>query len=118
MPRHLARTIKPVRLQLSRKKGFNLQAHSRAVNGLSAINCARPTRDGNPYIVGRDGIKDAEEAVRLHREMIEGKCAQDPQAATVMWNRLRGKNLACWCRPNHPCHVDTLLDLACAHDRN
>lgn len=33
----------PVRLQLSRKKGFDLQAHSSAVNGLPAVNVARPT---------------------------------------------------------------------------
>ena len=25
---------------------------------------------------------------------------------------LRGKTLACWCRLDHPCHADVLLDLA------
>ena len=25
---------------------------------------------------------------------------------------LRGKNLACWCRPGAPCHADVLLELA------
>ena len=25
---------------------------------------------------------------------------------------LRGKNLACWCRPGTPCHADVLLELA------
>jgi hypothetical protein len=25
---------------------------------------------------------------------------------------LKGKNLACWCRPGEPCHVDVLLPLA------
>jgi hypothetical protein len=25
---------------------------------------------------------------------------------------LRGKNLACWCRPDRPCHADVLLELA------
>jgi hypothetical protein len=34
--------IKPVRMQLSRAKGFNLQAASMATNGLPAINIARP----------------------------------------------------------------------------
>jgi hypothetical protein len=24
---------------------------------------------------------------------------------------LRGKNLACWCRPGSPCHADILLEL-------
>jgi hypothetical protein len=25
---------------------------------------------------------------------------------------LRGKNLACWCKPGEPCHADVLLELA------
>lgn len=41
----------PVRLQLSRVKGFNLQALSLATNGLAAVVVKRPTRWGNPYPV-------------------------------------------------------------------
>ena len=41
----------PVRLRLSRRAGFNLQEHSRALNGLPAIVVARPTRWGNPFKV-------------------------------------------------------------------
>lgn len=26
--------------------------------------------------------------------------------------KLRGKNLACWCKPDAPCHADVLLELA------
>lgn len=40
---------KPVRLQLSRRKGFDLQAVSRAANGLPAVNVARPAKWGNPF---------------------------------------------------------------------
>ncbi len=36
--------IRPIRLQLSRQKGFNLQEISRAANGLEAVNVARPSR--------------------------------------------------------------------------
>lgn len=43
---------RPVRLQLSRAKGFRLQEHSRSVNGLEAVNVARPSKWGNPFIVG------------------------------------------------------------------
>ena len=42
---------RPVRLQLSRRKGFDLLIWSREVNGLPAINCARPSRWGNRFIV-------------------------------------------------------------------
>ena len=44
--------IKPVRLQLSRKAGFRLQEHSRAVNNLPAANVARPSMWGNPFKIG------------------------------------------------------------------
>lgn len=44
---------RPVRLQLSRKKGFDLQALSMATNGLPAVNVARPSMWGNPYHVGQ-----------------------------------------------------------------
>lgn len=42
----------PLRLQLSRRKGFNLQAHSKALNGLECVNCARPGVLGNPFVIG------------------------------------------------------------------
>ena len=44
---------KPVRLRLSRAKGFDLQAHSLAVNGLPAVVVARPGIWGNPFVVGK-----------------------------------------------------------------
>ena len=43
---------RPIRLQLSRAKGFDLQALSRAANGLTAVNVGRPSKWGNPFIVG------------------------------------------------------------------
>lgn len=39
----------PVRLQLSRKKGFNLQELSRATNRLDVVKVTRPGRWGNPF---------------------------------------------------------------------
>ena len=47
------RKIVPMRLRLSRQKGFNLQDVSRAINGLHAVNVARPGALGNPFIVGQ-----------------------------------------------------------------
>jgi len=44
--------IKPVRLQLSRKKGFDLQAQSRETNGLPAVFCARDSLWNNPFRIG------------------------------------------------------------------
>lgn len=48
----------PIRLQLSRRKGFNLQAASRAANGLDAVNVARPSKWGNPPARRTWGIRD------------------------------------------------------------
>lgn len=39
----------PVRMRLSRAKGFNLQQASLALNGLPAVNVCRPTKWGNPF---------------------------------------------------------------------
>ena len=44
---------KPVRLQFSLKKGFDLQAHSRAVNGLDAVRVDVTGRWSNPFKIGR-----------------------------------------------------------------
>lgn len=43
----------PVRLQLSRRAGFSLQAHSLATNGLPAVNVSRASIWGNPFIIGK-----------------------------------------------------------------
>jgi hypothetical protein len=89
----------PVRLRLSRRKGFDLQALSRATNGLPAVNVARPSRFGNPFMEG---------AVELFRGYARSIRADFPHA----FDTLAGRNLACWCAPDAPCHADVLLDLA------
>ena len=123
----------PVRLRLSRKAGFNLQDHSRAVNGLPAVHVARPGKWGNPHvalrtwyhqgIAGRppfDAVTAADAdregaaiAVALFRRVwetsLKGASSHSCQAALA---ELRGKNLACWCKPGAPCHADVLLELA------
>jgi hypothetical protein len=112
---------KPVRLRLSRKKGFNLQALSRATNGRDAVNVARPGKLGNPFIVGKHGTRA--QCVAFHERLLAGylcvsvdrECvkAQRKHLRYVKANieRLRGMNVACWCE-GKPCHGDTLLDVA------
>lgn len=104
----------PTRLQLSRRKGFDLQALSQATNGLPAVNVARPSRWGNDFKVGGNhsyyggpGFEksSAEQCVALFRRMI----LSQPRAQLHL---LRGKNLACWCQLDAPCHADVLLELA------
>lgn len=101
---------KAVRLQLSRKKGFDLQARSRATNGLRAVNVARPSRWGNPHLVGYCPecweCHTREEAVSKFRDQIVAS------KLPYTFQALRGKNLACWCKSGELCHADVLLELA------
>ncbi len=110
----------PVRLQLSRRHGFNLQELSMATNGLPAVNVARPGKWGNPFIVSKDGTRD--ECCDWYSLMLCGQfmlCGSPSIAemreakAFVCENieQLRGHNLACWCRAGR-CHADTLLRIA------
>ena len=116
--------IKPQRIILSRKKGFRLQAASKAINGLEAVNCARPGRWGNPFKVGgyaevptRCGrgsslrlVRDAGSAVRWFNRMLREGKTQGWSLADIRVE-LGGKNLACWCNGG-PCHCDVLLFIA------
>lgn len=97
----------PVRLQLSRRAGFNLQALSQATNGLSAVMVARRSRWGNPFLVSEHGQQGAVDRFRTYLESVV--CEPSVRAAI---EDLRGKNLACWCKTGAPCHADVLLELA------
>lgn len=103
----------PQRVQLSRKKGWRMPANT--------ISVARPGRWGNPFSVlpelapgtpaGRYiAMPTVEEAVAAYRRWLQDdpagrQIARDAQAA------LRGRDLACWCRLDSPCHAQVLLEL-------
>lgn len=99
--------VKPIRLQLSRRKGFDLQALSMATNGLPAVNVARPSGYGNPFTISDCG--SAVEAVARFRALVEGSSEEFSVVKNI--EALRGKNLACWCKGG-PCHADVLLEIA------
>ena len=111
----------PRRIQLRRAKGW------RRPEG--AVNCARPGHWGNPFRVGVDGT--AAECVADYVELLCGPAdavilvdgvSIVEQRAYRAWvlshiDELRGRDLACWCRPGQPCHADVLLRLANASGR-
>ncbi|MEO6395527.1 MAG: DUF4326 domain-containing protein [Devosia sp.] len=111
-------------MQLSRRAGFNLQAASRALNGLPAKRVTRPGKWGNPFtieeIAGRYGLDpDAAQAraVALCGAWLRGSLEESlspgtPPTRAEIRSALGGHNLACWCRPGSPCHADALLVLA------
>lgn len=101
--------MKPQRIQLSRKAGFDLQKVSKELNGLRAINCARPARFGNPVKVGPGETNHF--AVSFFRDIVrEGKTF--PFTKENIRKELWGYNLACWCKPEEECHCDVLLEVA------
>ena len=113
--------MKPQRIVLSRRAGFDLQAISKALNGLPAQSVARPGPWGNPFSIdavmaetGFDRDAAQAEAVARHARWLDGQIEADrpPPTRADIRQALAGKNLACWCRQGSPCHVDHLLTLA------
>ena len=92
----------PERIQLSRRKGWRMPENT--------VRVARPGKWGNPFRVGDFGIPDQAAAVQRYREWLDGRVS-GPELPES-FEELRGKNLACWCRPGTPCHGDVLLEKA------
>lgn len=107
--------MKPIRIQLRRTKDWRKPENTVVVS--------RPSRYGNPFIIG--GFKafqndqdpngpitiiqtrSQEEAVEHFRWL-----AEQSRYREKVIRDLRGKNLACWCKPGTPCHADILLEIA------
>lgn len=103
---------KPTRVQLRRAKGWRMPDNT--------VKVDRTTRWGNPYPVtdqrsellpyGR-GAEESVAAFRRHMNSDMGISLRE-----LAPKLLRGKNLACWCKPDQPCHADVLLELANARE--
>jgi hypothetical protein len=111
-------------MQVSRRRGFDLQGASRALNGLPAKLVTRPGKWGNPFsiddVAARYGLARMEaqaKAVAMAGEWLRGTLDPKlspgpPPSRDAIRNELRGYNLACWCKPGTPCHADVLIELA------
>lgn len=120
----------PVRLQIRRTKGFRLQESSLRINSRLAVKVDRCSPFGNPFEIGTLGRTGAVEAFRrlISGDMSEAELRghseslgrhDDGHYLRSVCNNirlnigsLRGKNLACWCRLDWPCHGDVLLQFA------
>lgn len=96
----------PERVQLSRRRGWRKPENTVVVS--------RPTRWGNPWLILTPGGRPI--AVARFREMFttdtEAREAFGYPDREQIRSELAGKNLACWCPPDQPCHADVLLELA------
>lgn len=117
--------VAPKRIQLSREKGWRLPDN--------AVKVDRSTQWGNPYRVGermsmpmarRWGweisprgqkivCEDAKEAVRRFAHCVQW----DEAIHGYIRDQLGGRDLACWCALDAPCHADVLLTIANAEPR-
>jgi hypothetical protein len=74
-----------------------------------AIYIGRPSRWGNPFVVGRDGTR--EEVIARYRAWL----LDQPALRQQVRQHLAGRDLVCFCAPK-ACHGDVLLALANAPD--
>jgi len=69
-----------------------------------AVYVGRPTKWGNPFVIGRDGSRAV--VIAKFRKFLLGSPELMGDLA-----ELRGKDLVCFCAPLE-CHADVLLELA------
>jgi hypothetical protein len=98
-----SKKVKPHRVVRRRTKNWKMPANT--------VYVGRPTVWGNPFVVGSELIGGkkltAEKSIALYRQYArEAFNDRDLRAC------LRGKNLACWCPLDQPCHADVLLEMA------
>lgn len=69
---------------------------------VDATYVGRPTKWGNPFVIGQHGTRV--EVIAKYRAHVANR-------HTEIRRELRGKDLVCWCAPL-PCHADVLLEIA------
>ncbi len=92
-------TGRPKRIQLRRVKGWRLPP--------GTVHIGRPSRWGNPF---RFGPGERYETRAAAVAAFRAHLAEWPMTSRI--EELRGKDLACWCPLDEPCHGDVLLQLA------
>lgn len=70
----------------------------------NTVYVGRPTKWGNQFVM--QDKETREDVVQAYANLI------DPATATLIKQELRGKDLACWCPLDQPCHADVLLEIA------
>lgn len=89
----------PERIQRKRTKGWRLPENTVCVT--------RPGRWGNPY-KAHEFTTGAKGAVMAFRVLVES----EEETVAEIRQELHGKNLACFCNLDKPCHADVLLEIA------
>jgi hypothetical protein len=90
----------PQRIQRRRTRGYRLPPQTRCVT--------RPGPFGNPFPVACPGdpVSHGETVARFETWLA---APEQAEFRARVRRELRGVNLACYCRPELPCHADVLL---------
>lgn len=124
----------PKRIQMSRQ-------HPWRAENPDAVIVARPSKWGNPFTVEKYGL---ELAIELYKQALSGNWSPallNQDASDDYWQStylltqdfrkrlgssapgqmalwfFKGKDLACWCPLDQPCHADVLLELTNPEDK-
>lgn len=120
----------PRRVQRKRIKGWRMPDNTVVVDRTSGFGNPFPVTKGTATCMGKKEIiyvvgtwsgpamwvdcKTKEEAqsraVQVYRVWISNPSQEHLRSKARL--TLRGKNLACWCKPGEVCHADVLLELA------
>jgi hypothetical protein len=94
----------PIRVQQKRTKGWKMPENT--------VSVTRPGKWGNPFKVeiSAEGTLSAYKAW-LNGEYKPVDAPSPPTKESIIYH-LKGKNLACFCPLDQPCHADILLELA------
>jgi Domain of unknown function (DUF4326) len=95
----------PKRIQRRRVKGWTLPPNT--------VYVGRETQWGHRWMPGQFWWAEdyARVIVEVYRNSLIGRLRANP----TLLESLRGKNLACWCSLDQPCHADVLLEFANQH---
>lgn len=104
----------PKRIQRKRTKGWRMPEGAVCVDrstrwgNLFEIGCGVVIRQSDGDTVSLGKVETREQAVAWFRAYL----SHYPHIAERARNQLRGKDLACWCPLDQPCHADVLLEIA------
>lgn len=95
----------PVRIQRKRTKGWKMPENT--------VYVGRPGPYGNPFTIGAALEAGYRGTVHQLAQMCVDEYRRAPGFDDPSFLApLRGKNLACWCPLDQPCHADVLLERA------
>ncbi len=108
----------PIRIQRKRTKGWRMPENT--------VSVTRPGKWGNPFVVNMvvpdEWISKLDKDDHFHFMKFECGYIDNAENAIMLFRKyavpmldlstLKGKNLACFCSLDKPCHADVLLELA------